>query len=156
MDYGQAISHSITTLSLDVSIKPFQKEVIESYMDGTDVFCVAGTGCGKSLTYILCPLLFDYQKFGNVTVESLSSIVLIIQPLKALMNDQHTKLISLGLKSTYVGEDHDYDGMSGAGYNYIIASPETAVSANFKDLLQSLKKNIVCLFIDESHCIQSL
>ena len=157
MDLDEAIEHSKRCLSVDVTLKSFQREVIESYVNGSDCYCVAGTGCGKSLTYILCPLVLDFKRYGkSVCVDTINSVVLIIQPLKALMKDQVSKLKSLGLRATYVGEEHDYDGMKGQSYNYIISSPETAVSSTFRDLLETLRTNIVCIFVDESHCIQSL
>ena len=155
MDLDDAIENSLKCISLNVSIKQFQKDVINSYIDGLDTFCVAGTGCGKSMTYILCPILHDILKYGkNISLESLISVVIIVQPLKSLMNDQVSKLKILGLKATYVGEDQDYTGMS--GYNYIIASPETISSSQFRKTLDEMRKKIVCIFVDESHCIQSL
>ena len=140
-----------------LSIKQFQKDVIESYSKGSDVFCISGTGSGKSLTYILCPFVQDYilQK-QSMTKDSLDTIALIIQPLKSLMKDQCRKLKSLGLKATYVGDEHDFSGMTSNKFNYIIASPETAISQAFLDTIESLKKNIACIFVDESHCIQTL
>jgi superfamily II DNA helicase RecQ len=34
-----------------INIKPFQSEVVHSYMEGKDVFLMAPTGSGKSFTY---------------------------------------------------------------------------------------------------------
>ena len=156
-DLCDVINYCLQCLSFDVEIHNFQKEVINSYMKGYDTFCVAGTGKGKSLTYVLSPLLHDCMKYGkSIKLDQLESIVIVIQPLKSLMRDQVDKLKKHGVKATYVGEDHDYDGMAGETYNYIIASPETANTSKFRDLIDRLKENIKGLFIDESHCIQSL
>ena len=152
-----AISHGIKCLSLPITVKDFQKDVIASYMLGKDCFCTAGTGAGKSLTYILCPFVSDFKSHNKcVTRDNVQSVALIIQPLKSLMKDQHKKMISLGLKATYVGEDHDFDGMTSQQYNYIIVSPESAISSRFLDLTDSIGMKIACIFVDESHCIQTL
>ena len=126
-------------------------------MNGYDTFCVSGTGSEKSLTYILWPLLYDFEKYGkSIKLEQLESIIIIIQPLKSLMRDQVEKLKKHGLRATYVGEDHDYEGMTAQSYNYIIASPESASTSEFRDMIDRLKDKVKGLFIDESHCIQSL
>lgn len=151
------IKHALQCLKLDITIHNYQQQVIESYGTGLDTFCVAGTGRGKSLTYILCPFIHDYLKYGESTsVINLESVIIVIQPLTSLMKDQVAKLKALGLKATYVGEEQDFSGMDEHLYNYIIASPETAVTPKFQEVLQKLKGHIKCIFIDESHCIQSL
>ena len=88
--------------------------------------------------------------------DSLHTVALIIQPLKALMKDQCSTLQDMGLKATYVGEEQDFKGISFKNFNYIIASPETATSQRFLDTIAALKACIGCIFIDESHCIQTL
>ena len=157
MDIKDAIHHGLGCLNLEINLRPFQFDVIECYTLSHDVFCIAGTGSGKSMTYILAPFVKDYRRrHEEVTKDTLQSIVIIIQPLKALMKDQCQKLTSLGLKATYVGNDHDFEGMTLQKYNYIIASPETAITASFLDILEAMKEQICCIFIDESHCIQTL
>ena len=147
-------------------MKSFQQKVITNYAEGKDCFCVAGTGAGKSLTYILCPVIMDLQQGLTVTtVEGtlkLESVVLIIQPLKSLMKDQKQKLTDLKLKCIYLGEEDgvvqswDVTGTRKGDYNYIIAAPESMVSDRFLSVLENLRDKIKCVFVDESHCIQTL
>ena len=66
----------------DIKLKDFQKSVIKSYASNKDCFCVAPTGSGKSLTFVLAPFIFDHK------LERLDSIALIVQPLVALMKEQ--------------------------------------------------------------------
>ena len=53
MDLEEAISHSMLCIGKNFQLKGFQKEVIRSYTEREDVFCVAGTGAGKSITFAL-------------------------------------------------------------------------------------------------------
>ena len=50
-------------------------------MQGIDVFTIAGTGAGKSLTYILCPLICDNKvKTTHTTLDTLDSVRVIFEP----------------------------------------------------------------------------
>jgi superfamily II DNA helicase RecQ len=152
-----AVKHALAFIRCDFTLKDFQLEVIKSYYAGKDCFCVAGTGAGKSLTYILCPIILDYKRGHTVTEENgMNSIVLIVQPLQSLMADQHQKLLDLKLKATYVGEDKDIEGIKEGQYNYIIASPESVITKSFLKVLHVLHQHIGCVIVDESHCIQTL
>ena len=134
-----AITSSLKALDLQLDIKEFQRSVIEQYSQGNDCFCVAGTGAGKSLIYILCPFIMDILAGIDIADNaSLHSIVLIVQPLKALMRDQKDKLLKLGLAATYVGED-DLLELNRGVHNYIIASPETATSTSFLKSIETIK-----------------
>ena len=161
VDIDCFISVAIMYLKLGIEARPFQKQVIENYITGRDCFCIAGTGAGKSLTYTLAPVIFDLKK-GILPSKCedtciINHAVVIIQPLKSLMKSQRDKLLSLGLKALYVGdEDSGADINDMKDYNYIIASPESAISEKFLTAIRQLKKSICCVFVDESHCVQTL
>ena len=57
MDIQEAIHHGLRCLELGFNLKEFQHDVIEHYSAGEDVFCISGTGSGKSMTYILAPFV---------------------------------------------------------------------------------------------------
>ena len=44
------------------SLKTKQQEAIKAFMNGKDVFVSFPTGYGKSLIYLLLPLIFDRVK----------------------------------------------------------------------------------------------
>jgi superfamily II DNA helicase RecQ len=158
MDLEEGISHSMLCIGQNFQLKSFQKEVIQSYAEREDVFCIAGTGAGKSITFVLCPIIMDFLN-GNRPCKNdqgivkLNSLVVIIQPLKALMTEQRDKLIALGLNAVYMGEDKD---VSLKEVNYVIAAPESAVVPSFLDFVDANKERVKCIFIDESHCIKTL
>jgi len=66
-------------------LKDLQLEVITSFVAGKDVFAVLPTGYGKSLCYACLPLLFDHL---HQLQESQASIVVVVTPLIAIMEDQ--------------------------------------------------------------------
>ena len=62
MDHSKFIQEALAFLNLNFVPKQFQTDVIESYMQDKDTFCIAATGQGKSLTYILAPIVKDLTK----------------------------------------------------------------------------------------------
>ena len=66
------------------NLKDKQKEIITNYLSGNDVVGLLPTGYGKSLCYLLPPLLSN-------------KVMFIISPLISLMEDQKEKLIEMGL-----------------------------------------------------------
>ena len=143
----------------DLVPKNFQKEVINSYINNKDCFCVAPTGSGKSLTYIIAPFMFELLKNPKVQLctDNLTTVAIIIQPLVSLMKEQVTKMNSLGVKAIYIGDkENNIDLIKQGHFNIIIGSPESITSAKFEEILHHLKDKLKVIFIDESHCIKTL
>ena len=67
-------------------LKPKQKEVLEKFVGGKDIFVSLPTGSGKSLCYWILPLVYNHLQ------ETSNSIVLVVSPLVALMRDQVSSL----------------------------------------------------------------
>ena len=70
-----------------VSLKPEQENAIKELVKGVghNVFVCLTSGFGKSLCYIILPMLFDIFKRLYF---SIYSIVLIVSPLNAIITDQ--------------------------------------------------------------------
>ena len=66
------------------ALKDKQVEIITSVLEGKDVFGILPTGYGKTLCFTALPAAFDLV-LGK---ESGHSIVIVVSPLKALMEDQ--------------------------------------------------------------------
>ena len=73
------------------SLKELQVKVVSSFVEGNDVFAVLLTGYGKTLCYACLPHLFDY-----LLQTKEPSIVIVVTPLTAIMEDQ----VSCGNKTT--------------------------------------------------------
>ena len=57
----EAIAQSMQLMGIS-SLKTKQQEAIKAFMNGKDVFVTLPTGYGKSLIYLLLPLIFDRVK----------------------------------------------------------------------------------------------
>ena len=81
---------------LGCELRTKQREVILSFVRGHDVFVSLPTGSGKSLCYSVLPEIFDILR------KAPGSIILVISPLIALMNDQVTSLHCRNVKAVYI------------------------------------------------------
>lgn len=83
----------------DIFLKVKQYKILDALMSGRDVIGVLPTGYGKSIIFQLLPFLHEYYS----TTES-NSIVIVVAPLNALMNDQikflRSKGVSVGMFRT--------------------------------------------------------
>ena len=73
-DCAQTIGYS--------NLRQQQLDVVTSFVGGNDVFAILPTGFGKSLCYAILPSVFD-RLLGTR-----NSIVVVITPLTAIINDQ--------------------------------------------------------------------
>ena len=138
----------------DIIFKDFQKRVINGYIEGNDVFCSVPTGSGKSLCYEVAPFIFDYMNNVNETV------ILVIQPLVALMKEQVKKNQEKGIKAVYLGDkDTIFETIVDQETKFIFAAPESLGDKNQRKkilLHPRIQRGIKLLVIDESHCIKKL
>jgi superfamily II DNA helicase RecQ len=80
-----------------------QEEALAQLFSKRDVFINLPTSYGKSLIFQAAPIMADIL-FRRSTG---TSIVVVISPLKALMEDQVRHLNKLGLSAVCVSEQHD-------------------------------------------------
>ena len=149
----------------NLKLKQKQKEALQAIVvNGQDCLIVLPTGYGKSLIYQMLPLLFDKTNLSlNVTSEG-KSIVIVVSPLNALIDDQINKLSSVGVACTSLrvcGADIEerifaIDDLQTGKFELIFTHPEVAVSnRQYRDLLLSsyYQRNVRAVVIDEAHCI---
>ena len=85
----------------NLTLKPKQKEALQSIVfNSQDCLIVLPTGYGKSLIYQMLLL----SVFDKITARDLSSkdksIVIVVSPLNALIDDQMNKLKTFGVNCT--------------------------------------------------------
>ena len=129
------------------SFRKGQREIVESILDGKNVFAVFPTGHGKSLCYQLPALMFN------------DGITVVISPLISLMKDQVDALREQGIdavaliNSTLTWEEYQ-NALARLRRNEIkllYVSPERLRSRRFLDILNAFP--ISLFVIDEAHCI---
>ena len=149
----------------NLKLKQKQKEALQAIVvNGQDCLIVLPTGYGKSLIDQMLPLLFDKTNLSlNVTSEG-KSIVIVVSPLNALIDDQINKLSSVGVACTSLrvcGADMEerilaIDDLQTGKFELIFTHPEVAVSnRQCRDLFLSsyYQRNVRAVVIDEAHCI---
>ena len=93
----EAIKAALAKRGLEFTLKKEQFECISSMvLNDRDVLAVLPTGYGKSLIFQLLPDIYDI--FLGVK----NSIVLVISPLNALMQDQVIKLNERGISACMI------------------------------------------------------
>jgi ATP-dependent DNA helicase RecQ len=129
------------------SLKDKQIEVIENYMLGKDVVGLLPTGYGKSMCYLLPPLMSG-------------KVMFIISPLISLMEDQKEKLIErnipvAALHGNNFNRAKEVLEIIDGKILIVYMSPEFLVQGDGMELATSLyeMKRLGYLAIDESHCI---
>lgn len=123
-----------------------QREIVESILDGKNVFAVFPTGHGKSLCYQLPALM-------------LNGITVVISPLISLMKDQVDALREQGIdsvaliNSTLTWEEYQNTlaRLRRDEIKLLYVSPERLRSRRFLDILNAFR--ISLFVIDEAHCI---
>lgn len=123
-----------------------QRKIIETILNGEDVFAVYPTGHGKSLCFQLPALM-------------LPGITVVVSPLISLMKDQVDTLRQQGIKpvslinsmQSWEENRKEMNRIQNGDVKLIYVSPERLRSRRFLDLLNT---SLISLFvIDEAHCI---
>lgn len=129
------------------SLKDKQMKVILNFLQKKDVVALLPTGYGKSMCYLIPPLVKKKTIF-------------IISPLISLMEDQKDKLKELKLPVACLHGNNPnknkeiYDIIDG-NIKIVYMSPEFLVNGEGMELATTLNKNkqLGFLAVDESHCI---
>ena len=129
------------------SLKDKQIEVINELLLGNDVIGLLPTGYGKSMCYIIPPLITK-------------KIMFIISPLISLMDEQKEKLLSLNIQCSALhgnnsNKDEEIQKIINGDIKIVYMSPEYLINSDGLELARTLINNKTLGFfaVDESHCI---
>jgi RecQ family ATP-dependent DNA helicase len=129
------------------SLKPKQIEIISNFVDGKDVIGLLPTGYGKSMCYLVPPLITKKTIF-------------IISPLISLMDDQKEKLLKRGIPVSALHgnnsrKDKEVFDIIDNKIRIVYMSPEYLINGDGMELAKTLFKdgNLGYFAVDESHCI---
>lgn len=136
--------------SIGKGVRPTQRQIIESVLDGHNTLGLMPTGSGKSLCYWIAG-------------KALGGITLVIFPLTALMDEQAQKLEAHGCKvfTLHSGIDsrRQYQELldlfnQRETPDFIFLSPERLATDGFLEfVLSSIRDRIKLMVVDEAHCI---
>ncbi|MEM5382744.1 ATP-dependent DNA helicase RecQ [Paraburkholderia phymatum] len=140
------------------SLRPGQREIIESVIQGRDTLAIMPTGAGKSLCYQLPAM-------------HLRGLTLVVSPLIALMKDQRDKLAAAGVDALQINstlktdEERDaYERLNTASRAIVFVTPEQLGKPALLDALRCgdrsragtrsiERKRVSLVVVDEAHCI---
>ncbi|MGZ8186979.1 MAG: RecQ family ATP-dependent DNA helicase, partial [Methylobacter sp.] len=127
------------------SFRDQQQEVIEQLLTGQDALVLMPTGGGKSLCYQIPALIRP-------------GVGIVISPLIALMQDQVSALLQLGVKAAFLNstltmeEARQTEQMLLDGeLDLLYIAPERLTSARTSALFERIQ--IALFAIDEAHCV---
>jgi len=122
-----------------------QLEIIESVLQGQDVFVLMPTGSGKSVCYQIPAVLRP-------------GVGIVVSPLIALMQDQVFALKQNGLRADYLNSSlsadevrHVETRLLSGSTDLLYVAPERLLTESFQELLQKIP--IALFAIDEAHCV---
>lgn len=136
--------------SIGEGVRPTQRRIIHSVLEGNNTLALMPTGSGKSLCYWIA---------GKI----LGGVTLVISPLTALMDEQAQKLESHGCKVFIL-----HSGISSRTQyrelidlyseretpDFVFLSPERLATDGFLEfVLRSIRDRIKLVTVDEAHCI---
>ena len=151
---SKAISYATKALGYS-ELRPNQELAVKHFLRGHDVFVSLPTGSGKSLCYCLLPKAFD---FLWQRIESNQSILVVVSPLIALMQDQVRAMRERGATVVYAGmvEDELERSICSGDFQLVFLSPESLImDGRWRDMLLSsvYQEILVGLVVYEAHCV---
>ena len=127
------------------TFRGFQKEVIDTVLEGRDALVLMPTGGGKSVCYQIPALMKE-------------GVAVVISPLIALMKDQVDMLCDVGiaaaaLNSTLTADEAKtvYRDLESGRLKLLYVAPERLVKPATLNLLSKLPVSLFA--VDEAHCI---
>ena len=155
-EFVEAVKFAMEMCKYNFLPKFEQLQAIYYLSRGKDVFVHLRTGFGKSLIYTLFPYVCDALR-SSPNNDCRSSIVVLISPLISLMDDQMANMAERGIHSVKLTDlkDRQVEDLRRGKSNIKIAllSPEAFTSLTVRETLRELKEHIVCVAIDEAHCV---
>ena len=151
----KVIQDVATSVKLPFELNSQQIESIVQFASGKDVFVSLPTGFGKTLCYTLLPRVFDHIR----SVDN-SSIIIVISPLIALMEEQVMSVQSLGISAVYISDVQSREKrqqIKAGMFQVIFMSPEALFCTTvWKNTLSTelYRINLVAMVVDEAHCVK--
>ena len=150
------IDKDVIEISQGQIIREIIRQAENSYMDEKghnfrDIFITASTGAGKSVMFQI-PAVYLAKKHNKLTI--------VIEPVKALMQDQKEKLIKSGYNRveafnsdliTQVEKEAVLKRIKEGEVDLLYLSPETLLSYSIETIIGD--REIGLLIIDEAHIV---
>ena len=164
-----AIEYALRVLGKEnLTLKQAQRHAIYQIVsEGKDVLAVLPTGFGKSLVYQILAPIFDCLNCGmEPDDKQKSSVVIVVSPLNALIQDQISKLsdkisvcvakadervISVDERDRKASQRLSLDGIP-SNCQILFAHPEAVIE--MRDIRStSVQRKVKAIIVDEAHLV---
>ena len=157
MDFNATLNECVKSLPFIDRLKDEQRFAIISLLQGKDVVCILPTGFGKSL-------IFQLYILAKLKIEEAVPCILIISPLKSVVEDQVKELSKFGLSAITLSQvldertKHDIYNIN-ANTSVIIGSAEEFLNEEFLNILKDsdsqLYQRLSLVVVDECHTVDT-
>ncbi|XP_014678938.1 PREDICTED: ATP-dependent DNA helicase Q-like 3 [Priapulus caudatus] len=149
VELSKAIDKVKAKFRFNIDLKEEQRRILTSLVQKKDVFALLPTGFGKSMIFLLLPLILDVIDPGK------KHTVLVISPLTALIQDQVGVARTHGINAGAFAQDEINDIIQG-DMSILFTSPEAILQSVWMRMIKlHYMKRIVAVVYDEAHCICS-
>ena len=139
-----------------VVLKREQLLAVKNLLNGKDVLAVLPTGFGKSMIFTV--FSFAKRELLKRTGQAEAVSILVVSPLKSLIEDQIMELRSLSCSAEYL-KSENLPQISESPPQFIYCTAEKAIDKDFlerlKDNTGKLHKSIAAVVIDETHTVET-
>ena len=150
------VNKEVTNISQSTIIQEIIRQAEKSYQDSVghafrDIFITASTGAGKSVMFQI-PAIYLAKRYKKLTI--------IIEPVKALMQDQKEKLVNAGFNRvevfnsdliSQVEKEAVLKRIKDGKVDLLYLSPETLLSYSIETIIGD--REIGLLIVDEAHIV---
>ena len=138
------------------SLSDHQRKALFGVVRRQDVFAILPTGHGKSIIFQLLPDVCKELSLRGYAYPR-HAIVLVVCPLKSLVESHIRELEKRGLSATSLsGDNIDENGILGGAYSFVFGSPESFLqNKKWRSMIQSevYQKNTFAIVTDEAHVV---
>ena len=124
--------------------------------------CESTNGLWESICFQIVSFVLDYMNSPSPAEEVVDKyIALIVKPTAAIMRDQVSRLLSVGISATFINHEQDDANVKHAvvqgKYKFVYISPESLSLPRFREMLYSdqYQEKLAVFAVDEAHCILS-
>ncbi|XP_074657196.1 bifunctional 3'-5' exonuclease/ATP-dependent helicase WRN-like [Tubulanus polymorphus] len=141
----------------DFNLKKEQVILLTKLCEKKSTFGVLPTGYGKSMCFILAPLIMD-----KINPSNAPHIALVVSPLRSIMKDQDVFCRRHGIKSGVITKkeemtDETVSDIYNGKRTILFASPEVLEQQSWRKMLLTKKyqASLCLLCFDEAHCVSN-
>ena len=154
-DANKCIEEALDSLNIcrqsqKIILKEQQERAVKELMSGNDVLAILPTGFGKSMVYTIFTL-------ASQKMRSAKTCILVISPLKSLIDDQIVEMESLGCTALELKSDN-VESIVKDPPQFIFSSAEKVLEKPFLNGLKSqtiLHEAVSAIVVDECHTVES-